>query len=515
MRKIAFIITTSLFFILAVVYAILANHKVLSAWSKQVTTKINKIINGSKCVDCNVILISIDTLSSNHLPCYGYDRDTAPYLCRFAEQNILFKRSYSNASWTLPSHISIFTSLYPQNHGVIDYKMMLSEKIPTLTELLKKDGYTTLLYMPRADGTLPLGTYTRGADKVIDEKYGSVEHLDAGLADFKANVMAGKKTFLFLHTYWVHGPYLLGPNEKKKYTQDEFAHIPTREGEIGGHFSPEFYDYLINDIPTTIEKLTNPENDPTFYNRLLSAKDYQEAEQIVRASSLVPIEAYYYDFFYWSKIDAKDKRQVEYIKALYDQKINKVDDWIATSLIPTLNEANLSDNTIVIITSDHGEEFMQHGRLTHKTIYYSNIATPLIMKIPGYQNVVVDDPVQSVDVLPTLLDVLGIDSSSYPFQGISLVDAIRGRKISERLLLANGYTRGNEIKTIHDKKWKLMLVKEDGKFVPYEMFDVEVDRDEKNNVLPSNLGIAHEMTSKLIELEEGWYKNLSEFLNKN
>src|SRR4029078_11710125 len=71
-----------------------------------------------KCPNCNVILVSVDTLGSNHLPCYGYYRNTAPNLCKFANDNVLFFHSYSNASWTLPSHFSMFTALYPKHHGV-------------------------------------------------------------------------------------------------------------------------------------------------------------------------------------------------------------------------------------------------------------------------------------------------------------------------------------------------------------------------------------------------------------
>jgi len=75
----------------------------------------SKIINQPYCKGCNVILISLDTLSANHLPCYGYERNTAPNLCKFGRENIMFKNAFSNAPWTLPSNVSIFTGLLQVN----------------------------------------------------------------------------------------------------------------------------------------------------------------------------------------------------------------------------------------------------------------------------------------------------------------------------------------------------------------------------------------------------------------
>src|SRR3989344_4435924 len=81
----------------------------------------NKLNVDLECKDCNVILVLLDTLGTNHLPCYGYERDTAPILCAFAKENVMFQNAYSNATWTLPSHVSAFTGLYPETHNVIQF----------------------------------------------------------------------------------------------------------------------------------------------------------------------------------------------------------------------------------------------------------------------------------------------------------------------------------------------------------------------------------------------------------
>jgi len=91
----------------------------------------------------NVILVSIDTLRADHLGCYGYQKNTSPNLDIFAQQNILFENFHVNASWTLPSHMSMLTALYPVTHGIFRFNRMRPE-ISTLAEYLKNDGYTTV-----------------------------------------------------------------------------------------------------------------------------------------------------------------------------------------------------------------------------------------------------------------------------------------------------------------------------------------------------------------------------------
>ena len=97
------------------------------------------------CERCNVILVSLDTLSALHLPCYGYQRNTAPNLCRFAKENILFQNSYSQTPFTISSHFSIFTSLYPTTHQMLrPYTGYLKEEYLTLPQVFRLNGYQTI-----------------------------------------------------------------------------------------------------------------------------------------------------------------------------------------------------------------------------------------------------------------------------------------------------------------------------------------------------------------------------------
>ena len=101
------------------------------------------------CKDCNVILISIDTLRADHLGTYGYYRNTSPNIDKLALKSILFESAISQETWTIPSHISIFTSLYPLSHKVLGLHDFLNTDVSTLPEILKSDGYATAAFTGR------------------------------------------------------------------------------------------------------------------------------------------------------------------------------------------------------------------------------------------------------------------------------------------------------------------------------------------------------------------------------
>ncbi|MDX9816903.1 MAG: sulfatase-like hydrolase/transferase, partial [Smithellaceae bacterium] len=91
----------------------------------------------------NIILVIIETFRVDHIGCYGYSRNTTPFIDRFAEESVLFKNMISASSWTMPSHMSMLTGIYPSVHKATDYGKKLDEQIVTLAEVLRKNGYRT------------------------------------------------------------------------------------------------------------------------------------------------------------------------------------------------------------------------------------------------------------------------------------------------------------------------------------------------------------------------------------
>lgn len=453
------------------------------------------------CKNCNVIIISLDTVGAPHLPCYGYIRNTASNLCSFAKQNILFQNAFVNSTWTLPSDVSLFTSLYPTTHGIrdyTDYTMRLSPSLPFLPEILQKAGYYTIFGIPGNDRAFPIDdVYYRGISKVIPHTPGPDEDLDSALAAFKDSVLSGRKTFMFLHSYQAHGPYI-PKNPKKMFTDDMFPHIPTTWPDIYGEFSEDFYRYLLDELVKTVDK-PNAVIDRAFYEKLAHAPTLFAAEKIASTKE-TELESYFTEYYYFAKIKRSDPAQVEYVKALYDQKIFELDEWIGKRLLPLLDDPKIRDNTIVIFTSEHGEEFMEHGRMTHVTLYDSNVKVPLIMKIPGYGPVSVNTPVQGVDIMPTILGLVGLSMRPYRLQGANLGPLIAGGAFGDRLVVVDGYTD----KTVRTNKWKLFLKRIDNTLVPYELYDVVADPSESTNMLASEIGIMKELLRKTVRYEALW-----------
>ena len=130
----------------------------------------NEFEQNPTCPDCSVILISIDTLRADHLGVYGYERNTSPHIDEFARNAIVFENAYAQAPWTLSSHMSMLTGLYPSKHGVINQSLKLSNSTMTLADVLHKQGYTTSAF---TGGGYVSGEYNYHTFDVFDDSGGS------------------------------------------------------------------------------------------------------------------------------------------------------------------------------------------------------------------------------------------------------------------------------------------------------------------------------------------------------
>ena len=151
-----------------------------------------------------IILISLDTLRADHLGCYGYQRNTSPSIDAFARESIVFENAVVQSPWTLPSHMSIMTSLYPSFHGVTNKSSRLADEHTTLAELLQESGYQTAAF---TDGGLVSGEFgfNQGFDVYEDEWIGIANILPKAEKWLDNN--ASKPFFLFIHCYDIHEPY--------------------------------------------------------------------------------------------------------------------------------------------------------------------------------------------------------------------------------------------------------------------------------------------------------------------
>jgi len=312
----------------------------------------------------SVILISVDTLRADHLSCHGYERDTSPVIDSLATAGVRFEWAFAQATFTLPSHMTLFTSLYPTVHDVINRDRRLPGARTTVTEALVEAGYRTAAF---TDGGFVGGRY--GFNQGF-ERYRDRWTLIAGSVpralDWIDAVPDDEPFFVFLHCYDVHDPYLPPEPYRSRYTDPDY------DGDF---------------VPTT-RALTEIRDrlgaDPDGHHGLTDA-------------------------------------DVAHMVALYDGGIRYTDRWLGR-FFAGLRELGVADDTWIILTSDHGEEFTEHGSVLHERLYHTVTHVPLIVVPPGGLDagVVRSEIVELVDVAPMIVEVTGAPALA-DAQGASLV----------------------------------------------------------------------------------------------
>jgi arylsulfatase A-like enzyme len=381
----------------------------------------------------SVILISIDTLRADHLGCYGHPLPTSPNLDAFADQGTLFDDAFAPSPWTLPSHVSLLTGLYPTRHGVRTTDRRLADAIPSLATLLAQQGFETgaivnAVIMRRQFG-LAQGFATYEMVPSDQSRAGAASRVtDAALRWLGDR--RGRRVFLFLHYYDVHSDY----RSLTRYVR-MFAPGPSRF-----------------DGSTT-----------------------QLAD--VRGGRL-PI----------------DEEGAAHLARLYDAGIRQLDQELGR-LLTRLRETGWLDDSAVVVTSDHGEEFLDHGSVLHGHTHYQELLRiPLILRGPTIPaGVRVRTPVSLVDVVPTLLALLGVA----PHPGLDGIDlqalwkAPGGPPSARWLFAAGGPGRtGDTIRSVRDGRHKLVLYKLSGR---RELYDLVADPRERENLV----GMRPEVESRL------------------
>ena len=334
----------------------------------------------------NVILITLDTVRADRLSCYGYDRETTPNLDKLATESVRFTKAHSQSSFTPPSHASLMTSRYPTSHGLLFWTKKLPKEVETIAENLKADGYDTASFSPLAMGTG--NGLNQGFDHVteigmhwtqVDEetKYHVapapvvLERFYTWL-DEQRGARSDNAFFSWIHLYDAHRPYSVFAPDR------EFCRV--KDGKLGNHTS---LDYQLDEATRTRRNIGKP--------------------------------------------------QAQYIKNRYDSGLLGLDREVG-KLFDRLRADGVLDETILIVTSDHGEAFDEFDVWFTHDHYLFDVVThvPLFIRFPDgrFAGQTVESFAQLIDVVPTLLDYLGGDMQL--MQGNSLRPAIEdGREVNE------------------------------------------------------------------------------------
>jgi len=287
----------------------------------------------------NIILVVIDTLRADHLGCCGYRRNITPNIDSLAADSLLFKNAISPAPWTTPAVAALLTSQYPSVMGMFENVVPINKRFTLFSEVLKQQNYSTYGIISHALLSARLG-FERGFD-VFDE-------INALGHEGISSPQITDKAISFL---------------KNKHQQPFF---------LFAHYFDPHYNYCLH-----------PE-----YNYY---KDYNG--KLKSNHSILEL---------WEIRQKFSKDDIEFLLALYDSEIAFTDEYIGR-VFGELKKQDLYDNSIIIVTADHGEEFMERGWLGHTiTLYQEMLRVPLIMKMPGCKPQVIDPSVGLINVIPTI-----------------------------------------------------------------------------------------------------------------
>jgi arylsulfatase A-like enzyme len=391
----------------------------------------------------NIILICLDALRADHLSTMGYQRETTPVLDKIASEGVLFTQAFSQSGFTLPSHKSFLSGYYPQlfdyysNTKTAELKK-LTGQIPLIQHYLKSRGYYNVAFTGGVFVGASFGFYS-GFDlynQIINQMRGTADEKEGGrickdsgfdnAIEWLRENGKGGPFFMFLHTYGIHASYAPPP---------EYDALFETEGKskLG---------------PTIARKILWDFNEGISPEGSISSDD------------------------------------IEQIKLIYDRGIRWIDDKVG-GLYNCIDSLGILDNTILIILSDHGEEFYEHGKFEHKRLYEQDLHVPLIIRSPRLfpKGKTIGTKVELVDVVPTLFDILGIKPKP-PIVGRSLVPIIRG---------AGGEAQRREGRPIFgsQREWKSVRLGDykyhvlDGDPAREMLFNLREDPLEQNNLIGS------------------------------
>lgn len=392
----------------------------------------------------NVILITIDTLRRDHLPCYGYRLNTAPNISSLARESIKFNDAISQSSWTLPALASIMTGMYPHRHRAVKPSTPIDKRMTMLAEYIKKSGYKTAGFVSHIFASEKYGfnkgfsTFDSSNAKDSEWRTTSENITNLGINWLKKT---NKKFFLWLHYFDPHDEYIFYKSIDFKYTNT----INENENLIFSGW---------NDYPNPYLEYCN-------------------------------------------------KNKEKYI-SLYDGEIFNTDYYIG-EFISFLKKHKYLRNTIIVLTSDHGESFNSYGLYGHDNFLYSDlINVPLIIYIPKVKHEVITNVCETKDIMPTILDLLDIEKPEY----------LNNNLLSEKRDLAFSDVENknpNRKVAIINNSWKLIYTVKERLF---ELYDLKEDPGEMNNLAKSNPPVVDTLkkvlldTMEIIELDEETFKRL-------
>jgi arylsulfatase A-like enzyme len=385
----------------------------------------------------NILVIVVDALRRDHVSYYGYDYTETPNIDEFASDSVVFTDAYTNAPWTIPSIYTMNTSRYPSVHGA-EFTRRGNDKLAVMAELLRENGYDTEAYI---------------ANPVLDREIGFARGFDSYVKyeDFSPLMFIRRSTLYFLI-------------ESARVWKDQHS-VADTTGWLTGVLcdrlrvkrnKPFFiYAHYLDPHQPLNPPLEYVTGDQSFVERAVVFMDRQKPD-ILEDDKDVATLLY--------------RAEVEYI----DYSLGKIFDVLA--------EEGLTENTLIIITADHGEEHFEHGRYGHGTTHYKEVMEiPLILHAPDVRPAVSDYPVSIVDIMPTIVNYVGVEvpGGSSGRDLFALIGSEPEGFSESALFFDNTGPTAPTLRSIYVKPY--ILIRSGENDYEYELVDVtvEIGRDDR------------------------------------
>jgi choline-sulfatase len=404
----------------------------------------------SRADQLNILLISMDALRYDRTGFSGHPGGLTPHLDALMSESVIFHDTTAPASWTLPSHLAVWTGLWPSRHGVTNklgpgkgeemIRRALASEIPTYPDLLIQAGWVAAAFTGGAGVQAAFG-YGRGFDRYQDDRYfGGFDYgIDPALEWIAAH--RDRRFFLFLHGYDVHGQFPL--------PADEIQEIR------GGYTGPldggiEEQGRLREQGLATIQ---GPGGKPDL-SGVLTSED------------------------------------AAFLARVYDRKVRDADARVGRFL-ERFRAMGLMDDTIVAVISDHGDEFLEHRGLDHgHTLYEEQLRVVMALRFPGYaQRMDVREPVRLLDLFPTVFDALGLQGPP-GVDGRSLLPLLRQERVDLPIFAETDYRLFVHHRSARRGTRKLILDLADG---GTELYDLAADPGETHDLATEDPRSAYEL----------------------
>jgi len=412
--------------------------------------RIRRVAAARRRMPPNLIVYTVDTLRADHLSCYGWANATSPHLDALAEESILFERLLAVSPWTRPATATMLTGFHPTWHGM-GKNRELDPELVTLAEVLRSRGYSTWAAVANPNvGAEPLG-FEQGFDRFADSRGIGVrmeasDRLRASSSELLHATLSpwlrrhgDEPFFLYLHSMDPHAPYRTPPGAANPFGANYRG--PWRNRDL------RRTNFLKTDLEITEE----------------------------------------------------DRR---YISDVYDNEIHHQDAQLG-ELVELLRGLELLENTLLVVTSDHGEELRDHGEWDHGYRMWDELLhVPLVVRLPessrerlGLRPHRIPEMVSQLDLTSTLLDLMDLEDPARR-QGQSLLPLMQGESVPARTFYAydENAWEADEIAALVQGRHKLIWTSREGE-ARMQLFDLESDPDEGSDLGTSQVELVRELDS--------------------